>query len=108
MTRNDSDAFYELPPPSTLTTTGEPIAFFGPTGIEPMWHKYPEEKPPKEDVPYLITCNHIWGEERLVMEAFCGDVNGVTQWFEVDSQGDTPIKLEVFAWAEMPEPYHGD
>lgn len=96
----------EEPTLTTTTTTGEPIAFFGPIGIGPMWHKYPEEKPPKEDVPYLITCEYLWGEEKFVTEAFWGDVDGTPQWFEIDLQGnDAPIKLKVFAWTEMPEPY---
>lgn len=72
---------------------------------DPTWHKYPEEKPPKEDVPYLITCEYLWGEDRFVMEALWGDVNGITQWFDIDLHGnDTPLKLKVLAWTEMPEP----
>jgi hypothetical protein len=106
MTRNDANAFYELPNPPTLTTAGEPMAFFGPTGVGTMWHKYPDEKPPEEDMPYLITCEYLWGEDRFVMEAFWGDVEGTTLWFEIDSRGnDMPLTLKVFAWAEMPEPY---
>lgn len=63
MKRNDVDSIYEhavqkaideLPSPTlTLTTAGEQMAFFGPIGIEPIWHPYPEEKP-KEAGEYLV------------------------------------------------------
>ena len=87
-------------------TTDEAIKMLKERFEQPRWHPYPKEKPPKEDVPYLITCAYLWGEERLVMEAFWGDINGVTLWFEIDSRGnEMPLTLQVFAWAEMPEPY---
>lgn len=60
------------------------------------WHPYPEEKPPKENVRYLVTAGidghiHILVQHYVQFKERCG-------FFVV---GDDC----VIAWAELPEPY---
>ena len=58
--------------------------------VEIVWHKYPDEKPPK-DALFLIT--HKFGNKKEVAIAY----------LTKDTNSNNLI-----AWAELPEPYKED
>lgn len=61
-----------------------------------VWHKYPEEKPKKDD-DYLVS---VKIEDESFTLTSCFDMS-------IDAFGILSDKY-VTAWAEMPEPYKGE
>lgn len=96
----------------TLTTAGEPMTF-GVTGIEPIWHPYPEEKP-KEAGEYLVAqdCEgaiyysiasfgkSLWLEksQRNIKAKKHG-----RYWYKYDSEWGDYTCDNVIAWMPIPK-----
>lgn len=85
----------------TLTTAGEPMEFFGPIGIEPIWHPYPEEKPEKEG-EYLVTETSCISKDVLFVsiEYYSGD-----NWTDENGGRVWDISRYIRAWMPLPKPY---
>ena len=135
MKRNDVDALYEravqkaideLPLPTLaasgecitinppiFTEDGEAMAFFGPIGIEPIWHPYPEEKP-KEAGEYLVAqdCEGAiyysiasFGKSWWVQESqrnIKAKKHG-RYWYKYDSEWGDYTCDNVIAWMPIPK-----
>ena len=57
------------------------------------WHKYPQEKPKKDD-EYLVSVN-MWNKSSTLTSLWIGSIDAfIDLWNEY-----------ISAWAEMPEPY---
>lgn len=59
------------------------------------WHKYPKEKPPKDDW-YLITYLDKSGEKWVITEGYDKKKERFLR---------EPFDLNVLAWAESPDPF---
>ena len=94
----------------TITTAGEPMTF-GVTGIEPIWHSYPEEKPQKAgeylvmregfNEPYYYIA--IWGKSEELDDADESLKALTSYWFEYDSEWGECIVSDVLAWMPIPK-----
>ena len=60
------------------------------------WHKYPQEKPKKDD-EYLVSVN-MWNKSSTLTSLWIGSIDAfIDLWNEY-----------ISAWAEMPEPYKAE
>ena len=69
-----------------------------------VWHKCPDEKPPREDELYLVTIRNSLDDEIYVHTV--GWTYG--RWVHELFRCELGEKCEVLAWAELPEPYEPD